>query len=474
MIEKPLSNWELASDDILSVMLNDETDRNRVLFEMNMMPAYMPTPKHRALYEAIRACVAAEEPIHDTTVREKCGSVVSLDWYTQIFMLADPQRQQALPANVRIVREYGLNAGVRRILKLADDELASGKSHSTITPRLVTALTALDGSGKIAGETAEDMADEFDAMMDTPPVPLTLTGIPWLDGISGGIEPGHIWWIAAPYKSRKSTVMLNMALGLLMTWFTRGCVGEPPSIAIASREMPRVRITAQIIAMLAVAYIRRRGWWQERFTFGTTAFPLHMISAKSLTNARGGYRQWDARRVEAIDYARKQFSYFGKYLRVYDRAKENGKLSDLDSLFSVMRRDIHIHKPTVIFVDYLQLFQPEDMTLFQFMSSASRKLQEFAGAENVTVIPLVQQNEETIRAGSSYSGGVKGGGDAPSTADYQLNCLYKSGEVEDDPTKLLLTMKLSRHGDGGGDTKKVHDIHPQSGLLLESEWIGRL
>jgi hypothetical protein len=35
-------------------------------------------------------------------------------------------------------------------------------------------------------------------------------------------------------------------------------------------------------------------------------------------------------------------------------------------------------------------------------------------------------------------------------------------------------MKLSRHGDGGGDTKKVHDIHPQSGLLLESEWIGRL
>jgi replicative DNA helicase len=468
------SNWELAADDILSVMLNDETGRNRALFERGVMPAYMPSVKHRRLFEAVRDCIAAGEPIHDTTVREKCGSVVPLDWYAQIATLFDPLRLFALDANITIVRRHGLNAGVRRILKLADDELANGKSHDNVTSRLMTALASLDGSGKIEGETADAMADEFDALMNTPPAPLTLTGIPWLDGVSGGIEPGHIWWIAAPYKSRKSTVMLNMALGLLMTWYTRGCVGDVPSIGIASREMPRIRISAQLVAMLAVAYIRRRNWWSERFTVGTTAYPLHMLSPKMLQNARAGYRQWDPRRVEAIDYGRQQLAQFHKNLRVYDRAKDNGKLSDLDSLFSIMRRDKHVHGTTVFFIDYLQLFQPDEMTLFQFMSAASRKLQEFAGAEQITLVVLAQQNEDTIKVGSGYSGGIKGGGDAPSTADYQLNSLYKSGEFADDPTKLMLNMKLSRHGDGGGDTKRVHEIHPQSGLLLESEWIGRL
>jgi len=468
------SNWELAADDLLAVMLSDTDARDHVLFTRGVMPAHMPSVKHRRLFEAIRDCVALGEPVHDTTVRDKCGSVVPLDWYSQIALLSDDTRLMALDANITLVRKHGMSAGVQRLLRLADDELTRGKAYDNVTARLMTALASLDGSGTITGETAEGMADEFDALMDAPPANLAMTGLPWLDGISGGLEPGHIWWIAAPYKSRKSTVMLNMALGLLMTWYTRGCNGEPPSIGIASREMPRVRITAQMIAMLAVAYIRRRNWWQERFTIGTTSHPLHNISPKMLLNSRSGYRQWDPHRVEAIDYGRSQYAAFGRQLRVYDRAKENGKLSDIDSLFSIMRRDKYVHGASVFFIDYLQLFQPDGMTLFEFMSSASRKLQEFAGVEKITLVVLAQQNEDTIKTGSGYSGGIKGGGDAPSTADYQLNSLYKAGDFADDPTKLLLTMKLSRHGDGGGDTKRVHDIHPQSGLLFESDWTVRI
>jgi hypothetical protein len=469
------SNHENAADDLLAVMLMSEAGRNRVLYELNVSPVHMPTLKHRRLFEAIRDCVKAGEPIHDTTVREKCGSIVTVDWYAQIADLYDSTRGAAvLTANAAIVRRHGLNAIARNELREAESVIAKGQTYSDVLPGLMTKLASIETNSSIEGETADLMADSFADFMDSPPPALMLTGIPWLDQLSGGFDRGHIWWIAAPYKSRKSTVMLNIALGMLMTWYTRGCAGEPPSIGIASGEMPQKRVIAQIVAMLGVANIRRRNLWRETFTAGTTAYPLHMISARALMNARAAYRQWDPRRVEAIDYGIRQYANFGRALRVYDRSKEGGGLSDLNSLFTIMRRDMHLYRTNVFFIDYLQLFQPAEAKLFEYMSWAARELQKFAAHEGVTLVALAQQNEDTIKTGTTYSAGIKGGGDAASTADYLLTSLYKAGDFADDATKLQLTMKLSRHGDGGGDTKRVHDIHPHSGLLMEADWIGRL
>lgn len=468
------SNWELAADDLVSVLLNDQYGRERIIYDLNVMPAHMPSIRHRRLYEAVRDCMAAGEPIHDTTIREKCGTVVPLDWLAQCAALYDPSRLGALDSNARIVRKHGMNAGTRNILKLADDELVNGKGHDAVIPRLMTALTALDSSNAVTGETADAMAGEFSDLMNGEPPVLLSSGLRWLDQLSGGFDRGHIWWLAAPYKSRKSTVMLNIALGMLMTWFTLGCAGEPPSIGIGSAEMPRRRINAQLIAMLSVAYIRQRHWWQERFMLGATAFPLHMISADALLKARSGYRGWDRRRVEAIDYGISQFREFGRALRVYDRTPDGGSLTDLKQLFTVMRRDKHLYGTNVFFVDYLQLFKSPDAKLFDFVSSAALELQKFAAVEGITLVVLAQQNEETIRSGTTYSAGIKGGGDPAATADYLLTSLYKSGELASDDTKIELTMKLSRHGTGGGDTKRALDIHPASGLLLDCDWIGRI
>jgi replicative DNA helicase len=471
--EQVQSPWEMAADDVLSVMLNDESGRNRILYEYGVKPAHMPTAQHRLTFEAITDCMRANDPINDVSIIERTGPAVNVVWLATVKLLFDDMRLIAIPYSAKRLIEHGTNAGVRRILKMADEELAKGKSHDNVTPRLMTALTAINTAKEVTGETADVNAADFMDFMDSEPPSLPLTGLPWLDALTGGVNRGHMWWIAAPYKSRKSTVMLNIALGLMMTWFTRGCAGEPPSISIASGEMTRRRVIAQLVAMMAVAYVRRRNWWQERFTAGSTSYPLHMISADSLMKAQKNYRQWDTRRVEAVDYGVRQYAQFSKALRIYD-SQTGGGLGSFEALMTTMRRDIHLYKTNVFFVDYLQLFAPGGMKLFEFMSGASLQLQRFAQANNVTVIGLVQQNEETIRSGSSYSAGVKGGGDAAATADYLITSLYRAGDFVDDDTKLQLTMKLSRHSTGGGDTQHVHDIHPASGLLLASDWIGRL
>jgi hypothetical protein len=137
--------------------------------------------------------------------------------------------------------------------------------------------------------------------------------------------------------------------------------------------------------------------------------------------------------VEAIRFAVNQLRAFGKASRVYDRRPKSGNLTSFQHLISAIRRDKHIHKANVFFVDYLQIFRPPSEKLFDFMSSAALELQTLAGNEGVTLVVLA-----------------------------------------DDDTKIELTMKLSRHGMGGGDTKRQMDIHPMSGLLMESDWIGRL
>lgn len=472
------SVWELAADDVLSVMYEDEQYRNKALYELKLRAAHFPTPKHTALFNAMEALHQQGLPPHDTVIREQYGSVIPLEWLSQIVCMTDGTRFTAFEQNVAIVRKHGLTNGAKQLLTLAGAQLDKGQPLEQVTSNLITVLMGLDKSSTVKRETASDMADDFQTLMNSTPAPLLLTGIHWLDSLTGGMDKGHMWWIAAPYKSRKSTVMLNIALGLLMTWVTKGCVGEPPSIGIASGEMPRPRIAASFVSMIAAAYFKRADMWDESIEYRvnneTKYYPLAGISPKMLLDARANYRRWDARRVKAVDYGIAQFRQFEKSLRVYDRTPDGGSLADVKQLITVIRRDLHRYKTNAFMIDYLQIFKgASDAKLYDYVANASLELQKFAQSEGVTLVVLAQQNEETIRSGSTYSAGIKGGGDPAATADYLITSRYKSGDVTDE-NQLELTMKLSRHGSGGGDVNRLLEIHPSSGLLLESDWIGRL
>lgn len=469
------SVWELAADDLVAVLLNDEQGRNQIVYELNIMPAHMPTQQHRAVFEAVKACMAAGEPIHDTTVRDKCGSVVPLDWYTQRAYLFDDSRLNMTSWNAGIVRKHGMSSGVRHILKKADDMLAGGTAYEDVTGRLMTALAGLDSGTTIRNETGGAAADEFAQLMNSDAPMLPKVGLPWLDALTGGVDRGHMWWIAAPYKSRKSTVMLNVALGLYMTWMTRGGTGPAPSIGIASGEMPRARISAQFVAMLAAAHIMRMHRWNGTYQHNGRDYPMHQISPTLLQQARKEYRKWHPHRVEAVDYGIEQYRQSRNVMRIYDRSHDGGALGDLRSLMTIMRRDKHMFGTTVFFIDYLQMFMgDQDPTLFDYVSRASFNLQRFAASEGITLVILAQQNEETIKNGGSSSGGVKGGGDPTATADYFITSKYRTGELPSDGSQLELMLKFSRHGVGGDDTRRACDIHAPSGLLLDHQWIARI
>ncbi len=459
--ERTPTPYELAADDVISVLLNEETAFDTASYELGLLPAHMPTPQHKVAYEVISELRMNKQPVHDTIVMDKAGGAVKLDWISQVFALYDATRTgDVFRENVKIVKDHGIRLGVQRVLNTASTQLADGrKTASTIISQLMDILPSVQMDTAIKGETAVEIGQDFIAMMNSEPSPLLSTGLSWVDEISGGFDRKHLWWIAGAYKQRKSTLMLAFALNTVM---------QGASIAILSREMPRKRVAAQMVAMLAVAYLVREGFYG---VMDKNMIPISNISANSLQKAGKNYRRWHPTKVKAVDYGIAEWMKFQKLLRIYDSTEGGGSLSDWSSLQKTVKRDKALYGLDVLYVDYMQLFSAPGTSSYEQTAFISKNLQKMTIREDITTVVVAQKNEDSIKEGQkSYSPGIKGGGDAAASADFLLVTSYKQGE-DSDETKLKARMQLSRHGIGGADVEHTFEIHPASGLFLESDWI---
>lgn len=459
--ERTPTPYELAADDVISVLLNEESAYDTASFELGLLPAHFPTPQHKAAYEVISELRTNKLPVHDTIVMDKSGGAVKLDWISQVFALYDATRTGLVfRENVKLVKEHGIRNGVQRVLNTAATQLVDGKkSVSLVISQLMDILPNVQTDTATRGETAAEIGKDFIAMMNSEPAPLLSTGLAWVDEISGGFDRKHLWWIAGAYKQRKSTLMLAFALNAVM---------QNASIAILSREMPRKRVAAQMVAMMSVAYLVREGQYNG---MDRNLIPINSISANALMKAGKNYRRWHPLKVKAVDYGIECWLKFEKLLRIYDSSESGGALSDWSSIQKTVKRDKALYGLDVLFVDYMQLFSAPGLNTYEQTAFISKNLQKLTIREDVTTVVVAQKNEDSIKDGKkSYSPGIKGGGDAAASADFLLVTSYKQNDEADD-TKLTARMQLSRHGIGGADVEHVFDIHPASGLFLESSWI---
>lgn len=456
--------YELAADDVIAVMLNEEAAFDMASFELGLLPAHMPTPQHKAAYEVISELRINKLPVHDTVVMDKSGGAVKLDWISQCFALYDATRTGLVfRENVKLVKEHGIRNGVQRVLNTAASQLAEGKKNvATIINQLMDILPSVQIDTSTRGETAAEIGKELLEMFESDPAPLLSTGLPWLDEISGGFDRKHLWWIAGAYKQRKSTLMLALALNAVM---------QGANVSILSREMPRKRVAAQMVAMLAVAHLVREGHYDAK---DRNLIPINSISANMLMKAGKNFRKWHPAKVAAVQFGIDEWMKFEKRLRLYDSTEQGGALSDWSSIQRTIKRDKALYGLDVVLIDYMQLFSAQGQNTYEQTAFISKAIQKLTIREDITTVILAQKNEDDIKNGKkSYSPGIKGGGDAAASADFLLVTNYKQDEDADDE-KLKVKMQLSRHGVGGADVEHIFDIHPASGLILDSDWISKI
>ena len=456
---KQPSAWELAADDVIAVCLVAWKEADVLRFELGLRPEHMPTPAHSAALKALYELRDEDKPAHDTLVLDKAGGALTAEWIAQRVMLYDSTRVgDVLKANAllcvqRAARRARVTAMQRALQRLTSDDA----DDDAVIADVMTALTA-GTEAQIAHETAGEHGREFRAYMDSEPEVFTSTGIAWLDALTGGIAAdGRLWWIGGAYKSRKTTLALNILLSALMTNPTLSC-------AMLNKEIAQRYNNAALVAMLAAAYLKSTGRYTLR---------QNIISADNLYRAKAGYKRWQPEYVEAVDWAIARYWQLEKRLRIYGAQAEHGGLHDLASIERVIRRDIALYGGRVFVIDYLQLFHAQG-EIYERVSSLSLALQSLAARHNITLFVLAQLNEESVKGGGAgYSPGVKGGGDPAQTANYFIVTRYKQGEYENDDTKLQVEMKLSRHGIGGSGVKAALDIDPASGLLLQNGWVDK-
>lgn len=455
------SAYQSAADDTLATMFINPEMIDKALYEHQIRIGYYPDSRQKVLFEVLCQLRRSGDTIIDATVLAKAENKFTQEWLLNLIGTFAPSMAAAFEANCKLVTGYGLRMEALRIVTLAVEQLRNPDSKPTgdIIHQVMDSLGSTHTVGGIKGVTAEENAGDFEAYMSLQPPVTMSTGIPWLQEQSGGFSRGDLWWIASAYKMRKTTLMLNLALHAA----TNGA-----SVAFLSREMLKRQVAAQLVSMFAIGYLLANGLYDVKNEYGQM---LNWISARGLIQAQVGYRRWDKRKVAAIDYGISELAKIKKQLRIYDTSPNGGRLCDIASLQSVVRRDIALYGTQIVFVDYLQLFDAPGGSLFDKTMYAAHILQEQTKMYNLTTVAAAQKNEESILNASQerYSPGVKGGGDVAATADYLLETRYKYGDMKDEK-KLEVTMKLSRHGSGGGDVKQTFDIHPGSGLILENDY----
>lgn len=460
------SAYDLAADDLLAVIVANEQEYNRVRFEYGVLPRMMPEGAYQKVMQAVYALRETKQPVTDTAIIARCDGL-SLNWLLDRIALYDESRiGQVTRQNAAIVREEGLKRGTLRLLNTAMGQINSGdKPRETAVNQLIDLLSTIGLSGAMVDVRADQHGKKNREARLKTTLNIKTTGLSWLDELGASWERKQIWWLAGAYKSRKTTLALNLAIGAAMQ-------GQRP--AILSKEMPQERVQAMIEAMLATAYLYRKGYVGQCYDHNGQKIGYDWISGKWLIDIGGAYKNVHPIRKEAIEFA---FDTYDKLpLRVYDTANEHGALSDVNSIKRVVSRDT-VHEGGDLFViDYFQLFGTDSGNgYFDQMSSLARDLQDYARTQNVTLLTLAQKNEQAIGGGSEgYSPGIKGGGDAAQTADYLLTTTYKDGDDMQSDSQLVVQMKLSRYTAGGKGVKTTLDIHAKSGLIYDQKWVREL
>jgi hypothetical protein len=457
MSETKPTNWQLRADEVLAVLLREQDAHHTACFEYGVIALDFPPGPHRQTFKAIHALRMAKEPVHLTALQEKAPDVPDTWLAARWAMYTKALARDVFIDNIQHLKQYGLAASNIDILSWALTALrtvTSEEARAEIAANVITALGMGIAEG-VNDATAASAGARFDELMSSPPPPAIRTGIPFIDTISGGLQRDQIWWFVGAYKSGKSSLMRNVLIN---------AAEAGASVTLAGFEGSQKMAIAQIVAMFAAAWLYKNGHHAQRDKHGV---PLGNLSASILLQMGNNYKRLlHPLQVEAVSQGSARFKALGDRLRIYDKTRVNGGLSDLNTLHALIMRDKQMYGVDVVAVDYLQLISGGGRSTYEKVSYHSTMLQEYALKYGINMLVLAQRNEEAINgSGDSYSPGVKGGGDAPSTADYLFVIQHK----KDADASPGLTVKLthSRHA----PPSRAMDLptHLPTGLILPHE-----
>ena len=364
-----------------------------------LKPEHFYLVAHQHIFRACIELANSSDPIDLLTVTEKLKQTGKLDAIGGGYYLVELSNRVASAANVeahaRVIAECHIK---REIIRVSTENLEKAYEHGS------DAFELLDGSmGGLMGimspyqtaketvkigDAAQEVLSDLDRAMSGTGGEAVKTGLPKLDQLSGGFFPGEMTIIAARPGMGKTELALTCA--------------EYASLNGKKAHFTTLEMTAKQLA---------RRLMSKRSGVGT-----------------GKIRRADVDEVE---------------VRALQDAAEFLKRSHLtisshrgkNALWQFVRRAAAKKEIDILFVDYAQLMEDEDLkrnsVREQEISAISRTLKRISTEFNIPVVLLAQLSREVEKRADKLP---------------QLSDLRESGSLEQDADNVYFMVRLDQYG----------------------------
>ncbi|MEO0596622.1 MAG: hypothetical protein AAF126_10960 [Chloroflexota bacterium] len=469
-----LDAWQTVADYVLAPIVAEGMVDNSArhfwrLNEQGMLSIHFPPGQWRDVYLAVNGLILADKPVHITTLQEALSNQMLDDYIAQLYAMykkGSTLTGHVFDANVCTVKEYGERHKTQQRLQEAINELVQGGddlSHDAIVANAISSLVNT-GADTIENETAEGMSYDFENWLSEKPDRNLITGIDVVDDWTRGLGAGDFIAIAAPMKQRKTSLVLNMLISMARS-------GR--SVALMMLESNKRMVNGMLVSIFAQEWILANNLYtkMDYDSNGQTTGKAQTINAKLLTQLRGNYPQLGEIRTQAIQHGIRELRALSGRLRVYDRTRNGGSLSDCASIHRVCLRDKTLYDTDFIAIDHAQRIN-ERGSDYEKLTTVVPYLETLARRENIAMCLLAQMNASTAEGtGNTHLAGVRGGSVLDEAVDYMFITGYKqkiSGSEERRPaSELIVGLQHSRYGDGGAHKRAVVEIDPWTGLILK-------
>ncbi|MBD3261575.1 MAG: hypothetical protein GF334_07835 [Candidatus Altiarchaeales archaeon] len=435
-----MKRWLELSSKIISCVLNDKGAIIVIYEEIGGGKENIFHPKVRSIWGAIeKAADDSQPPLTDIILNRVPDAQKGL------VQMISAQFNEADNANLRfLIRELdqlGLVIEIRQVGKeLSEIDLNSIDKVERLESRWLEAKSRQQRRSPDATDLDEVLWKNLSEASIQP----VLTGFDWIDdpieGL-GGFWPGKNYWLVAAYKMGKTSVARNILL-------TAAKAGTPTTFFAA--EGTRTRFVLDCQVMLAVELLLNEGHSFENIRLSSKLI-MWMSAQKDWTLSSDEYNALNQARAIWRDLS----------VRVYD--SQDG-IKDLTAMQAAIKRDKMDRGTKLFFIDYTQILGLNDKTLFERQSRAAMFVQGVANQEQVIMVALSQQNEESIKGYTGHSTGAKGGGDANAAADGAFTL-----KMDEDEPILKMSLHLGRDA---GKASREHVLHLKSGLVID-RWANR-
>ena len=452
-----LKQWEASGEVVISWLLANPDPDEILLLEDDLGNENLWPESQQGIYRALASLALETDPVI-TPESVSFASGADVDELGLMLAYGWKIEGSEFEVNKKFLMERGMEFGMIRILKEAGDAAGDVYNRIAVAHRELEKLESV-------GATKRDPAisvimDEQRERYEQPVEKGAITGLP-LDAQTLGNPIGHMTVTAAPYKNRKTTMLVNEALGAAARG--TGCF-------IGTLETRREEWSAKATALVATQILD----YQNKLA----GLPVQLSSGLlEYSRDLGDEFQdaiWHAQRilarlpiqiVDVLDGARNP-----NILKAKMRKAVVGGIWGAGSEGILANQQVKL-----AVVDFQQLLRfPSNGGNFHYdqANQAGPWATEIAatiGGQGVHLMVASQKNADGVNASkdSGPNPNLKGGGTMAELADNVFGLRY----TKDDPDIIKVTGQLVRHSAGGLVQNYV--IHPPSGLITRCRYMGK-